>query len=210
VPRDARLVQPASDAPALPIQSLLLTPGSARELGVSTDAVTALADLRSGDAGAADRLRDRAAEIDPLADVRSLSVSSTDHTLASLRHAVAAGAVVVLLMIGASLLVAGGAQLRERRRVLAVLSAVGTPRSTMAWSILWQAAIPVVGGLALAVVLGAALGTVLVAIVHLGPSYDWGAIALMTAAGAAVIAAVTLLTLPMLWRMMRPEALRVE
>jgi ABC-type antimicrobial peptide transport system permease subunit len=116
----------------------------------------------------------------------------------------------VLAMIGASLLVAAGEQLRERRRALAVLAAVGTRRSTMAWSMLWQAAIPVAIGLALATGLGLALGSVLTAIVNLSPAYDWGEIALMAGAGAAVIAAVTLLTLPTLSKMMRPEALRVE
>jgi ABC-type antimicrobial peptide transport system permease subunit len=127
-----------------------------------------------------------------------------------LRHALFAGAVLVLAMIGASLLVAAGEQLRERRRALAVLSAVGTRRSTMAWSMLWQATIPVGSGLVLAIALGVALGRVLTAIVSVTPVYDWGAIALMAGAGAAVIGAVTLLTLPTLWRMMRPEALRVE
>jgi hypothetical protein len=48
------------------------------------------------------------------------------------------------------------------------------------------------------------------AVVQLSPQFDWGAIGLMLAAGAAVIAAVTLLTLPTLSRRMRPEALRVE
>jgi predicted MFS family arabinose efflux permease len=74
----------------------------------------------------------------------------------------------------------------------------------------WQAAIPVAGGLLLAVAVGIALGAMLSAVVDLSPQFDWGAIGLMLAAGAAVIVMVTALTLPTLTKMMRPEALRVE
>jgi hypothetical protein len=194
--------------PLLPVAELLLTPGAARQLHLRANRLDAVADI-SGAPGAADRLRDRAAAVDPFDQISTFG-SSVDHTLVSLRHALFAGAVAVLAMIGASLLVAAGEQLRERRRALAVLAAVGTRRSTMAWSMLWQAAIPVAIGLALATGLGLALGNVLTAIVNLSPAYDWGEIALMAGAGAAVIAAVTLLTLPTLSKMMRPEALRVE
>jgi ABC-type antimicrobial peptide transport system permease subunit len=197
-----------SFTPVLPVAELLLTPGAARQLHLRGNRLDAVADL-SSEPGAADRLRDRAAALDPYVQISTFG-SSVDHTLVSLRHALFAGAVAVLAMIGASLLVAAGEQLRERRRALAVLAAVGTRRSTVAWSMLWQAAIPVTIGLALATGLGLGLGRVLTAIVSLSPSYDWGAIALMVAAGAAVIALVTLLTLPTLTKMMRPEALRVE
>jgi ABC-type antimicrobial peptide transport system permease subunit len=207
VPADARVVT-ERPIPILPVAGLLLTPAAAHRLGVSGNRVDALVDL-SGQPGAADHLRDRAAALDPYVQEATFG-SSVDRTLVRLRHALFAGAVLVLAMIGASLLVAAGEQLRERRRALAVLAAVGTRRSTMAWSMLWQATIPVGSGLVLAIALGVALGWVLTAIVSVTPVYDWGAIALMAGAGAAVIGAVTLLTLPTLWRMMRPEALRVE
>jgi hypothetical protein len=167
--------------------------------------------LRPGDPTAAAHLRDRAAGLDPLATVDSAASDNAEaHTLAELRRALFAGAVIVLAMIGASLLIAAGEGLSERRRALAVLGAVGARRSTVAWSVLWQTAIPVVGGLALACALGVALGAMLSAVVSLPPALDWGTIGLMLGAGVAVIAAVTALTLPTLSRMMRPEALRVE
>ena len=75
------------------------------------------------------------------------------------------GAVVVLLLIGASLLVTLLEQLRDRRRLLAILVAFGTRRSTIAWSILWQAAVPILLGLALAVIAGITLGAVLLQMV---------------------------------------------
>jgi hypothetical protein len=207
VPADARVVD-ERPIPLLPAAELLLTPAAAQRLDLRANRVDAVVDL-SGQPGAADALRDRAAAIDPYVQETTFG-SSVDRTLVRLRHALFAGAVLVLAMIGASLLVAAGEQLRERRRALAVLAAVGTKRSTMAWSMLWQAAIPVASGLVLAIVLGVALGRVLTAIVTVRPVYDWGEIALMAGAGAGVIGAVTLLTLPTLWRMMRPEALRVE
>jgi hypothetical protein len=165
----------------------------------------------AGDTAAVTAIRDRAAALDPLAQVMpEVADGSEAHTLSDLRRVLFAGAVIVLLMIGASLLVAAGEGLRERRRALAVLAAFGTRRSTVAWSMFWQAAIPVAGGLLLAVALGMGLGAMLSAVVRLSPQFDWGAIGLMLAAGLAVIATVTALTLPTVTRMMRPEALRVE
>jgi hypothetical protein len=167
--------------------------------------------LSRGGSGAAGRLRDRASRLAPLAQVTDVgSEGSEAHTLDEVRRSLVAGAVVVLLMIGASLLVVAGEGLRERRRALAVLSAVGARRATVAWSMMWQAAIPVALGLVLAVALGLGLGAMLTTVVQLTPSFDWGAIAVMLAAGAGVIAGVTALTLPTLARMMRPDALRVE
>ena len=122
-----------------------------------------------------------------------------------------AGAVAVLLVIGASLLVSVAEQLRERRRVLAVMAAFGTRGLTLACSVLWQTALPVVLGLTLAIVLGAALGAVLMAIAGLPIGFDWGSVALLAGAGTRRGGlGVTALTLPILQRQISPEALRAE
>lgn len=184
---------------------------SVSHVAASREQLAATVVLRPGEPAAAARLRDRAAALNPLAAVDSGGSGNAEaHTLAGLRRVLFAGAVIVLAMIGVSLLVAAGEGLRERRRALAVLAAFGMPRATIAWSMLWQAGIPVVAGLLLAVGLGITLGATLSAIVSLAPRFDWGSIALMLGAGAVVIAAVTALTLPTLDRMMRPDALRVE
>jgi predicted lysophospholipase L1 biosynthesis ABC-type transport system permease subunit len=192
------------------LAALRRVPGVARVSGGSTEhlrhatVLAATVVMRSaGDASALSALRDRAAALDPLAEViPTLADRSEAHTLSDLRRVLFAGAVIVL--------VAAGEGLRERRRALAVLAAFGTRRSTVAWSMFWQAAVPVAGGLLLAVALGIGLGAMLSAVVSLSPQFDWGAIGLMLAAGLAVIVAVTTLTLPTVTRMMRPEALRVE
>lgn len=157
------------------------------------------------------RVADTAAALDPLAQVYPSSGDGNGvRILGELRQALVAGALLVMAMIGASLLVAAGEGLRERRSALAMLGAVGARRSTVVSSMLWQTMIPVTGGLALAVMIGMALGAVLSAIAHVHAVFDWSGIGLMLGAGAAVIAAVTLLTLPTVGRAMRPQALRVE
>jgi hypothetical protein len=193
-----------------PPYSVLLTPQAAAKLGVEATYVSAVVNLRSSPANAGDQLRDAVASIDPLATVNDVTGGTGSHLLASLRHVLIAGAAAVLLVIGGSLLVAGAEQLRERRRVLAVLAAFGTRRSTMALSILWQTALPVAIGLVLAIILGTALGAILLKVVSLPVAFDWGAVALLVGAGALVIAMVTGLTMPMLWRQMRADALRAE
>lgn len=116
----------------------------------------------------------------------------------------------MLVLIGASLLVGALEQLRERRRVLAVLVAFGARRATVGLSVFWQAAVPVVLGLAVSVVVGAALGALLLSVAEEPVILDWGTIAGMAGAGGAVVLLVTLLSMPALWRLMRPDGLRTE
>jgi len=217
VPAGARRVSLLSErAPEFVVQnfyagSLVLTPGAAERLGLSVHTLAAIVRLSTA-AGADDRLRDAVARIDPLAEVTDVSASKSprDLMIAKLRRILTAGAVAVLLVIGASLLVSVVEQLRERRRVLAVMAAFGTRTSTLAASLLWQTALPVLLGLTLAILLGAALGAVLMEIAGLPVGFDWGSVALLAGAGVAVVAAVTGLTLPILLRQIGPEALRAE
>ncbi|WP_338399754.1 FtsX-like permease family protein [Streptomyces rimosus] len=124
--------------------------------------------------------------------------------------ALQAGAVGVLCIIGAGLLITVLEQLRERRRLLSALDAFGTPRRTLGRSVLWQTAVPVVLGLALAVGCGLGLGLLLLHLVSKPVLPDWSGIAALTGAAGAVILAVTALSLPLLWRLMRPDGLRTE
>jgi predicted lysophospholipase L1 biosynthesis ABC-type transport system permease subunit len=123
---------------------------------------------------------------------------------------VQAGAIVTLLLIGASLLISVLEQLRERKKLLAVLVAFGTRRSTLAQSVLYQTAIPVVLGLVLAMAGGLSLGAMLLAMLSRPVAVDWSGVAAAIGLGAAVVAVVTLLSLPPLWRMMRADGLRTE
>jgi predicted lysophospholipase L1 biosynthesis ABC-type transport system permease subunit len=161
------------------------------------------------DPDAIERVR-TAVALDTGLSVLQLGGIDRDRRFATLRRAVLAGAVATLLLVGASLLVSLLEQVRERRRLLATLAAFGTRRATLGWSVLWQAAVPVALGLALALAAGLGLGALLLDIVDEPRAFDWGAVAALSGAGAAVVLAVTALSLPPLWRVMRADGLRTE
>ncbi|MDT0342388.1 FtsX-like permease family protein [Streptomyces litchfieldiae] len=129
--------------------------------------------------------------------------------LLDIQRALLIGSTGVLTIIAASMIVSMLEQLRERRRLLSALVAFGTRRTTLGASVLWQTAVPMVLGLTLAAAVGTGLGAILMAMVGL-PVTGWLAFLPMTGVGAGMIAVVTLVSLPPLWRMMRPDGLRTE
>ncbi|MFD7132708.1 ABC transporter permease [Streptomyces sp. NPDC059894] len=159
---------------------------------------------------AVDHVRNTAAAIDPLADPMTWSATTTSEQFDSLRTGLLVGAVCVLALIGASLLVSQLEQLRERRRLLSSLVALGTRRRTLGLSVLWQTVIPVALGLLLACVVGLTLGAVLLRMTGTPVGVDWASVLAMAGCGTAVVLLVTLLSLPPLVRLMRPDGLRTE
>ena len=131
--------------------SVVLTPSLVAGLQIPEARTTSLVrfDREVPDVG--DAVRDVVADVDPYARANVTFDQIEPGVLTNLRRILFAGAVGVLTMIGAALLIAAVEQLRERRRVLAVLAAFGTRRRTMAFSVLWQTAVPVIMGLLLAV-----------------------------------------------------------
>ncbi|MEV6564164.1 FtsX-like permease family protein [Streptomyces kronopolitis] len=115
-----------------------------------------------------------------------------------------------LPLIGSGLIISTVGQLHERRRLLSVLAAYGTRRATPGRSMLWQTAVPVVLGLGPAPACGLALGSLLLTTLDHTVTVDWPVVAAMTGTGGAVILLVTALSLPALWRLMRPDGLRTE
>ncbi|MBH0247788.1 ABC transporter permease, partial [Streptomyces cavourensis] len=106
----------------------------------------------------AEHVRNTAARIDPGMRFVTLDSVERDRQYDSIQTGLKVGASVVLLLIAASMLVSQVEQLRERKRLLSVLVAFGTRRTTMGWSVLWQTAVPVFLGLVVAVVGGLGLG----------------------------------------------------
>lgn len=155
-------------------------------------------------------LRNTGARLGPGVSVESLHETTTLGGYLQLRRGLFAGAAVTMALLGASLLVTMLEQLRERKKMLAVLVAFGTRRSALAWSVLWQAAVPVALGLALACAGGIGLGAALLAMVGEPFHADWASVVTMCSIGGGVVLAVTLLSLPPLWRLMRPDGLRTE
>lgn len=157
----------------------------------------------------AEYVRNTGARLDPTMRVSTVKSVARDRKYASVQRGLQVGATATLMLIAAAMLVSQLEQLRERKRLLSVLVAFGTRRSTLAWSVLWQTAVPVAIGLTAAVAGGLGLGAVLIAM--LGKEItDWWLFLPMIGAGAALILLVTLASLPPLWRMMRPDGLRTE
>ncbi|GAA0579100.1 FtsX-like permease family protein [Streptomyces crystallinus] len=158
---------------------------------------------------AAEYVRNTAAAIDPAMTVRTIDNIDRDRQYASVQSGLRTGAIATMLLIALSLLVSQIEQLRERRRLLSVLVAFGTRRSSLALSVLWQTAVPVVLGVVLAVAGGTALGVALLDMVGKRVT-DWWLFLPLAGTGTVAVLVVTLLSLPPLWRLMRPDGLRTE
>ncbi|MGP4005578.1 ABC transporter permease [Streptomyces sp. 4N124] len=157
-----------------------------------------------------DLVRNTAATIDPINEPMMWFASERSDRYDSIRTGLFVGAACVLALIGASLLVSQLEQLRERKKLLSALVAFGTRRRTLSLSVLWQTAIPIALGLVLASVVGLTLGAVLLKMTDTAITVDWSSVLVMIGAGAAVVVAVTVLSLPPLLRLMRPDGLRTE
>jgi hypothetical protein len=208
--RQAQAVTGRADPGGIRREGVLATPSAFAVAKLSEPGSELYLSLDPARPDAIERVRDAAAAVDPTTNVTVLRATTTGPQFANLRRALFAGVIAVLVLIGASLLVTALEQVRERRRLLAVLVAVGARRSTVSWSVLWQTALPMALGLLLAVAAGIGLGALLLGIVGTPVRFDWASVAGMTAAGGAVVLAVTALSLPPLWRLMRPEGLRTE
>ncbi len=210
LPDDATLVRPvATDAPAGMVD-VLVTPSVLEDLPVRPGGIELHVALDPAEPDAVDLLRTAAAQVDPRAYVAPIENERVAAVLLGVRQALLVGTVALLALVGASMLVNVVEQLRERRRLLAALLAFGTRRSTLGASILFQVAVPVLLGLALAVVTGTGLSAVLLAGVGEPPTFDWLGIGTTTAVAALVVLLTTAATLPVLWRLARPTGLRSE
>jgi hypothetical protein len=191
-------------------QVILATPAAVRASRPDLSLFTVYAALDPADPEALDRLRNSAARLDPSAYVMPIQIRTVENTLVNIRQVLLAGATALLLLIGASMLVNVVEQLRERRQLLAVLVAFGTRRSTLAGSVLYQVAIPVLLGLSLAVATGTGLAAILQAAADAPIRLDWFGIGATSGAAALVVLLTTAASLPLLWRLTRPAGLRSE
>ncbi|GGY63231.1 membrane protein [Streptomyces omiyaensis] len=209
IPADARKVEARRDPAGLHRYGLLATTGSldVRQLDDPSAEVMVRFDPASPDAP--ELVRNAALAIDPTATVRGLSDTEQSSRFLSVRTGILVGSTLTMLLVAASLLVATLEQLRDRKRLLSSLVAFGTRRTTLSWSVLWQTAVPIGVGLALAVAGGIGLGSVLLAMTGQRVQ-DWWVFLPVVGVGAGLIAAVTLLSLPLLWRLMRADGLRTE
>jgi ABC-type antimicrobial peptide transport system permease subunit len=210
VPERTRTVERRPDSLQNDISGLLVTPSAApaKARPVMSGRVYVRVDHAVPDAE--EYVRNTAARVDPFADAWTWSSQETSEQYEAVRTGLFVGATCVLALIGASLLVSQLEQLRERKRLLSALVAFGTRRRTLSMSVLWQSAIPIALGLLLASAVGLTLGAVLQKMSEVPVRVDWGSVLSMTGVGAGVVLAVTVLSVPVLLRLMRPEGLRTE
>jgi hypothetical protein len=206
----ARSVASRPDPTGAEREGVFATPAAVRGVTLPAPEVLAFVRTAPADADAVETFRNAAAAVDPLVQVQPVRRIRTDAQFAQVRRLMFIGASIVVGLIGLSLLLTGLEQLHERRRVLAILTAVGTRRSTLSWSVLWQSAVPVAFGIAIALVTGLGLGALLLRILGADVQVAWADVLGMTAVGALVVLAVTAASLPVLWRTTRPAGLRTE
>ncbi|MFF8956628.1 FtsX-like permease family protein [Streptomyces sp. NPDC014894] len=210
LPADAPTVTArSSGAAGSEYDGIYATPGSLDPARLSEGATTALITADDKVPDAQDRIRDTASRIDRSLRVWSLRMPERDQMYRSIHVGLLAGTTATMTLIALSMLVSQVEQLRERRRLLPVLMAFGARRSTLARSLLWQTALPVTLGMAVAVASGLLLGSVMLGLIG-KPVRDWWLFLPVAGTGIGVILLVTVLSLPALWRLMRPEGLRTE
>ncbi|QDY78813.1 ABC transporter permease [Streptomyces qinzhouensis] len=209
LPKGSPTVATVADVMGDAHPGIFATPGAVDLRSFPTASTRALVSVDEKASEAREHIRNIVARTDPAANVFQLQAVQEDEQFANVRSGLLIGSMATMALIAASMLVSQIEQLRERRKLLSVLVAFGTRRSTVAWSVLWQTAVPVVLGTALAIVGGLGLGLVMLALVR-SRSVDWWGFLPIAGAGAAVIVVVTALSLPPLYRMMRPDGLRTE
>ncbi|WP_413103076.1 FtsX-like permease family protein [Streptomyces sp. Inha503] len=210
IPGSATKVKPRQDPTGSERTGIFATPGAFDVADLPDPRAAAMIRLDPKVPDGVEYVRNASAALSPAMDVMPLSSTSQSDEFQVIRKALFIGATATLLLIGASMIVTTLEQLRERKRLLSVLVAFGTRRTTLSWSVLWQTAVPVALGLALSIAGGLALGVLLLKMVGQPLAVDWTGLGTMTGVGGGVILLVTLVSLPPLWRMMRPEGLRTE
>lgn len=207
---------PASTRDVAPIDTLLdsgplllVTPAAAGDAFPAGESRYTLA-LDSGSPDAQEQLRNAAARLDPQALIASPGNEAVADALRTTRQGLLAGTIAMLVLIGASMVVNVAEQMRERRRVLAVLVAFGTRRRTLSGSVLLQAGVPVLLGMTLAIGFGSGLSSILMAAVEAPIKVDWFGIGTTSGMAAVVVLGTTAAALPTLMRLTRPGNLRSE
>ncbi|RKN07644.1 ABC transporter permease [Streptomyces radicis] len=209
LPEDALVVEPRTDPGGYVNVGVLATPGALDEEHMAGGWTRAMVRTEGDDPDTLEHVRNVAWGEHRDAWVFELESQRVSDELADVQRALLIGATGVMAVITASMIVSMLEQLRERRRLLSALVAFGTRRRTLSASLLWQTAVPVVLGLGLAAIVGTGLGALLMSMVDL-PIGGWLAFLPMAAVGAGMIATVTLVSLPLLWHLMRPDGLRTE
>lgn len=192
---------------------LMVTPGALRGLQVTYTSNRLFATLDPAVPDAADRALNAVGAYGWQVQGQYLGGSdptAREKEFLAVRRALLAGSLITLLLAGSSLLVLALEQVRARRRPLAVLAASGVPRSTLAWSLLWQNALPLLLAMVVALATGVGLGVLLLRVISQPLTLDFAGMGVLAGASAVLIVVVTLMTLPALRQATGALGLRSE
>jgi hypothetical protein len=208
-----RLTEAASVNNELGVNGVFITPGAlgGKDVSYSNGRLLVSIDVAAPDV--VEKVRNAVAALGPGVDV--LPRSWMDYTgeraeYRDARQVFFLGTVIVLLLAAANLLVLALEQVRVRRRPLAVLAAGGVPRSTLAWSLLWQNAVPLVLAVVVAVVIGTGTGLLFQRAMVVPLTVDLAGIGVLVAAVVVTVLLVTACTLPAVRRATAVTGLRAE
>ncbi|MHC5904844.1 ABC transporter permease [Streptomyces sp. S6] len=210
VPADIKTARSIKDPTGQRRYGLLMTPKAMPKALEKTAYGSVLIRVDRSVPDAVDLVRNTAARLDLGEEPTMWSSFETNKDYAKIRTGLLVGAACVLALIGASLLVSQLEQLRERRKLLSSLVAFGTRRRTLGLSVLWQTAVPIGLGLVLSAGIGIALGSILLSMTDADIRIDWAGVLTMTGIAAGVVLLVTLLSLPPLLKLLKPDGLRTE
>ncbi|MEU3018760.1 FtsX-like permease family protein [Nocardiopsis sp. NPDC007018] len=208
--RDPLVGPPLSESGYTAGTTVLATPEAAPEAAGIATRRTLWIRVDPSVAGVEEELRFTLAALDPTSRVEFPMTVATAPAMVDVRDALVAGALACLAVIAAGLVVGTVEQVRERRRVHAVLTAFGARRRTLVASALWQTALPVLLGIALAAAAGIALGALVQRVAGLPVAFAPAHILVIVGAGLGVALLTTLAAVPALLRTMRPDGLRSE
>ncbi|HEX6357297.1 ABC transporter permease [Actinophytocola sp.] len=194
---------------------LLVTPGALKDVALDGGSTTVVATVtRDLTDDQLEGIRNSVADFRYQSYVYSYNtgpeLTVDQQTYVSVRTGLYAGSIFTLMLAAVSLLVLALEHIRERRRPLAVLAASGVPRSVLARSLLWQVALPIVLGVAMALATGVGLAAVIIQQVGETLSVDWPGIAILCAGALTLSLLVSATTLPFLRSATRLTTIRME
>ena len=192
---------------------IYLTPAAARGLSLAESSTELQAELDTALPDVAEHVRNAIAPYSWRVNTFYIGQDDTaqaEQMFLAVRRALYAGSFITLLLAGASLLVVALEQVRERRRPLAVMAASGVPRGTLARSLLWQNAVPLVLSTVVSVATGILLGVLVMRVFNAEVAYDWAGIGTVAGIAVGLTLLVTALTLPSLRRATGALGLRTE
>ena len=208
---DLTAVEPVDGDPHR--SGIVLTPAAVRGTDVVFQSSQLVVRIDPSSPDVVDRLRAALGPVGRQAYTRQVTPLDRERPAADYRtlwRLFLAGSLVVVALAGASLLVLALEQVRTRRRPLAVLAAGGVPRSTLAWSVLWQNTVPLAVAVVVAVVVGSGTGLLLQRASRTPLTLDPTGIGALVAGIVAVVLLVTLCTLPAVRRATGATGLRAE